>query len=117
MIDTVKKTLLAGLGAALITKEAVENALHDWIEKGKITPGEAKTFAEKLVTTGTGQWEKSKDDVSQKISDIVQKAPFARRADLSALEARVALLEQIALRVGLAGGAAAAPESRPSTEA
>jgi polyhydroxyalkanoate synthesis regulator phasin len=115
MIDTVKKTLLAGLGAAIVTKDAVESALHDWIEKGKITPGEAKHFAEKLVQAGESQWEKSKDDVSQKISDLVEKAPFARRDELKALEARVALLEQVALRAALAAGTP--PSSQPSTEA
>jgi polyhydroxyalkanoate synthesis regulator phasin len=115
MIDTVKKTLLAGLGAAIVTKEAVENALHDWIEKGKITPGEAKNFAEKLVQTGEAQWDKSKDDVSRRVADFVQKAPFVRSDELKALEARVTVLEQAALRAQFAAGAPAS--SQPSTEA
>lgn len=111
MIDTVKKTLLAGLGAALVTKDAIENALHDWIEKGKITPEEARHFAEKLVQTGESQWEKTKNDISTRLGDFVQKAPFVRHSELAALEARVAVLEQAALRAQLGISA-----NQPSTE-
>jgi polyhydroxyalkanoate synthesis regulator phasin len=111
MIETVKKTLLAGLGAALISKDAVESALHDWIEKGKITPEEARHFAEKLVQTGESQWEKTKTDISARLGDVIQKAPFVRQAELRALEARVAVLEQAALRIQLG-----VPTNQPSTE-
>ncbi|MDR2429351.1 MAG: hypothetical protein LBD14_00330 [Puniceicoccales bacterium] len=113
MIETIKKTLFAGLGAAAITKDAVESALHDWIEKGKITPEEARHFAEKLVNTGEHRWEKTKDEVSQKVSELAGKVPFVKRGDLQALEARVAVLEQMALRAQLAGDAT---PRQPSTE-
>ncbi|MDR2863649.1 MAG: hypothetical protein LBV54_07260 [Puniceicoccales bacterium] len=117
MIDTVKKTLLAGLGAAVVTKDAIESALHDWIEKGKITPEEARHFAEKLVSTGESRWEKAKEDVVSKVSDVLQKAPFVRRGELSALEARVAVLEQAALRAQFAieTTPAAQPSSTPES--
>ncbi|MDR2845230.1 MAG: hypothetical protein LBV28_03950 [Puniceicoccales bacterium] len=116
MIDTVKKTFLAGLGAAVVTKDAVEGALHDWIEKGKITPDEARHFAERLVNTGENRWEKAKDDVAQTVGDLLQKAPFVRRAELSALEARVAVLEQVALRAQFATSGGADASAQPSTE-
>ena len=114
MIDTVKKTLLAGLGAVIVSKDAVEGALHDWIEKGKITPGEAKLFAEKLIQAGENQWGKSMEDVSQKLADFAQRVPFAKQDELRSLEARVALLEQVALRAALAVGTQGSPP--PSTE-
>ncbi len=111
MIDSIKKTLLAGFGAAVITKETVDTALREWIEKGKISPEEAKNFAERLVSTGENRWEKTKEDVSQKISDVLKTAPFARRSDLEALSVRVALLEQFALRASAAGEPKTAPEA------
>jgi polyhydroxyalkanoate synthesis regulator phasin len=109
MIDIVKKTLLAGFGAAVVTKEAVEHALGDWIEKGKITPDEANGFAERLVRTGEEHWAKTKDDVSQKVAGAISRSPFAPASALAALDARVSVLEQIALREKLAADAADAP--------
>ena len=38
MIDLMKKTLLAGIGATIITKEKVEEALQDYIRQGKVWP-------------------------------------------------------------------------------
>ncbi|MDR1498604.1 MAG: hypothetical protein LBS59_09460 [Puniceicoccales bacterium] len=111
----MKKTLLAGLGAVIVSKEIIENALHDWIEKGKITPDEAKGFAEKLVDTGTTHWEKTKGDLTQKVSDFAQKAPFAHRSELAALEARITVLEQAALRTQLTS-AGSPNDAYPSTE-
>jgi polyhydroxyalkanoate synthesis regulator phasin len=106
MIDIVKKTLLAGFGAAVVTKETVEHALGDWIEKGKITPEEARGFAGKLVRAGEEHWAKTKDGVSQKVAGAINHTPFAPASALAALAARVSVLEQIALREKLAADAA-----------
>jgi len=98
MLDTIKKTLFAGFGAAVVTKDAIEDALRGWIEKGKITPEEAREFAGKLARTGEERWEKAKDGVAAGAADLFAKAPFARRSELAALDARIAVLEQAALR-------------------
>jgi polyhydroxyalkanoate synthesis regulator phasin len=98
MIDIIKKTLLAGLGAAVITKDTVEHALGDWIERGKITPEEAKGFATKLVAAGEGTWTKTKEEAAQQLDAALKKTPFATRAAHDTLAARVSVLEQILLR-------------------
>ena len=41
MIDLIKKTLLAGVGATIITKEKVEAVLQDSIRQGKVSAGDA----------------------------------------------------------------------------
>jgi len=45
MIDTFKKTVLAGLGAASVSKERVRDALDVLVAQGKITAAEAKATA------------------------------------------------------------------------
>ena len=37
MLDILKKTILAGIGATVTTKERVESVLEDLVEKGKIS--------------------------------------------------------------------------------
>ena len=42
MIDTIKKTILAGVGAAVVTKDKVQAGLEDFVKQGKSarpTPG------------------------------------------------------------------------------
>lgn len=93
MIEVIKKTLFAGLGAAVITKETVDGALREWIEKGKISPEEARHFSERLVSAGSSRWEGTRDALSVRIEELMSAANLATRVRLEALETRVALLE------------------------
>ena len=93
MIEVVKKTLFAGLGAAVITKDSVDSALREWIEKGKISPEEARGFSDKLVAAGHNRWEGTRDALSLRVEELMAAANFATRARIEALETRVALLE------------------------
>jgi polyhydroxyalkanoate synthesis regulator phasin len=93
MIETVKKTLKAGFGAALITKETVEHSLREWIEKGKISPEEARQFTDKLVSAGDAGWEDAKVALAGRLEETIASANIASRARIEALEARVASLE------------------------
>ena len=93
MIDVVKRTLFAGLGAAVVTKEVLDHALREWVEKGKITPEEAGVFSDRLVGTGKARWEETRDMFAARLEEGMAAANLATRARIEALEARVALLE------------------------
>jgi polyhydroxyalkanoate synthesis regulator phasin len=93
MIEVVKKTLLAGIGAAVITKDAVDHALRDWVEKGKISPDEARHFSDRLVSAGNSRWEDTRDCLAGRVEELMASANVATRARIEALEARVGSLE------------------------
>src|SRR6185312_14951749 len=52
MIDLLKKSVLAGLGMAVVTKEKVEEALGDFVRDGKLNASDAKIMAEKIAEQG-----------------------------------------------------------------
>ena len=52
MIDVIKKAILAGVGAAALTKEKTEEALSDLVEKGKLSANDAKEAAKKIADDG-----------------------------------------------------------------
>jgi polyhydroxyalkanoate synthesis regulator phasin len=93
MIETIKKTLLAGLGATVITAERVEQSLSGLVEKGKINAEEAREAAKKVVDQGKEEWENSRQDMAESIEKILKKANFASRDALDKLSARVDELE------------------------
>ncbi len=94
MIETVKRTLYAGLGAAVITKDAVDHALREWVEKGKITPDEARLFSDKLVHAGHSRWDETRDALAGRMEELLSAANVATRSRIESLEARVASLEK-----------------------
>ena len=93
MIDIIKKTLLAGVGAAVITKDKVESALSDFVKQGKVTNDEARQMADKIADQGRREFETMSHDLNEKIRDAFTGVDRKTQARIAALEARVAALE------------------------
>ena len=55
MLDLVKKTMFAGLGLAVVTKEKVLESLDELVEKGKLTREEATEMSDKIVEEGQAE--------------------------------------------------------------
>ncbi|MDD4350000.1 MAG: hypothetical protein PHF70_12905 [Opitutales bacterium] len=98
MLDVIKKTLLAGLGATVVTAERVEKSLSELVEKGKLSADEARKTAQKVVEEGRQEWEQSRTELAKTFEDLLKKAKLARQEDLEALEARIAALEAAAAK-------------------
>lgn len=94
MIDLIKKTLLAGVGATIITKEKVEAALQDYIRQGKVSAGDARIMAEKIAEQGRKEFEIMSAELAAKFRELAEKADLTHKARIEALEARVKKLEQ-----------------------
>ena len=96
MIDALKKTLLAGVGAAVVSREKVEAVLGDLVRQGKVTSAEAREVAEKLVAEGRREAATLTQDLSEQLKGAFAGIDQRAQQRLDALEARVAALEQSA---------------------
>lgn len=94
MIEAIKKSLLAGVGAAIITKEKAEVLLKDLVEKGKVSAGEASDLATKIADEGRKEFETSSKELTDRVKGLIDKADYARRTEVKALEERVRQLEE-----------------------
>jgi len=94
MIDLIKKTLLAGVGATIVTKEKVEEAMQDYIRQGKVSAGDARLMADKIAEQGRKEFEEMSGELAAKFKDLAEKADFSHKKQIEALEARVRKLEQ-----------------------
>ena len=94
MIDLIRKTLLAGVGATIITKEKVEEAMQDYIRQGKVSAGDARLMADKMAEQGRKEFDEMSAELVAKLKELAEKADFTHKARIEALEARVRKLEQ-----------------------
>jgi len=94
MIDLIKKTVLAGIGATVVTKEKIEVVLQDLVKQGKVSTDEAKNLASKLAEEGRKEWETSSKDLAERIRELLAKADFANKAEVAQLDRRLQLLEE-----------------------
>lgn len=94
MFDAIKKTLLAGVGAAVITKDKAEVALADFIEQGKVSAADARILARKLARDGQAEFKTVSREVERKVRELAERSDTAARARIARLEARLAALEK-----------------------
>lgn len=115
MIDVIKKTLLAGVGAAVITKEKVESALNEFVQQGKVSSAEARTMAEKIADQGRREFDTMSHELSEKIRERFTGYDRMAQQRIDFLEARVTALERAAGVVPEPATSAALPALSPAS--
>ncbi|MGB0334838.1 MAG: phasin family protein [Opitutales bacterium] len=93
MIELVKKTMLASVGLAVVTKDKVLESLDELVEKGNLTKEEAARMSEKIVEEGKVETEKAKTEASRLFNEMLHRANLVTRDQYDELAARVTELE------------------------
>jgi polyhydroxyalkanoate synthesis regulator phasin len=93
MIDAIKKTLLAGVGAAVITKDKVEAALSELVRQGKISTDDARIMAEKIADQGRQEFDELSHRLGEKFRELTNRPDSQAQARIDSLEARIRELE------------------------
>jgi polyhydroxyalkanoate synthesis regulator phasin len=94
MIDLIRKTMLAGVGAAVVTREKVEQALGQFVHEGKVSAADAKIMANKIAEQGRKEFDELCSNLGSRLRDATAHAGEASQARLAALELRVRVLEE-----------------------
>src|SRR5208337_2506829 len=89
MFDLIKKTLLTGVGLAVMTKDKVEELGKEFASQAKLSELEGKEFVDHLLK----QSEMARKDFETRISSAVQKAVsglnLASKDEVAKLSAKV----------------------------
>jgi polyhydroxyalkanoate synthesis regulator phasin len=93
MIDSIKKTILAGVGAAVVTKDKVQAGLEDFVRQGKISAADAQAMAEKIARDGRREFENASTKLGDTVRDLLASTGDKYLARIESLEARVSALE------------------------
>lgn len=96
MKELLKNVVYAGMGAAFLTKEKIEELKGDLVQKGKISQEEGKQFVDELVKKS----EKAKDQldlwVIRRVEERIEKLNLATSDEVADLRRKVEEL-QVAL--------------------
>jgi|SRR5688572_29430330 len=94
MMNSLKRALLAGVGAALITKEKAEETLNDFVQQGRVSAKDAKVMARQLAKDGKKEFAAVRSEVEDKLLDLTKRAGAEAQTRIAALEAKVADLQR-----------------------
>jgi polyhydroxyalkanoate synthesis regulator phasin len=105
MLELIKKTLLTGVGLAVLTKEKVEELGKELASQAKLSEIEGKEFVDHLLK----QSEDARKDFEARINGAVQKAVsslnLASKDEVARLSAKV---EELSARLSNTGSGTSA---------
>jgi polyhydroxyalkanoate synthesis regulator phasin len=94
MIDLIKKSLLAGVGAAIVTKEKIEASLDDLVREGKVSAADARKMADKVVAEGRKDFHEACVQLGDKLRSVTKRVDDETKDQVRDLTRRLHELEQ-----------------------
>jgi polyhydroxyalkanoate synthesis regulator phasin len=94
MFDLLKKSMLAGIGVTLMTKDKVEELARDLAASAQLSAEKGEEFVNEAVARAQKGRADLEDLVQRTVNDTLQRTPVATQKDVAALAERVAQLEQ-----------------------
>ncbi|MCB2191889.1 MAG: hypothetical protein KQI62_10005 [Deltaproteobacteria bacterium] len=94
MLETMKNLMLAGLGAAVLTKEKAMNLMNQAVEKGELSATEAEKLADEVVAESKRQAQAMGDKLNEAAREAALNLNLAPKEELDAMSERVAKLEK-----------------------
>jgi poly(hydroxyalkanoate) granule-associated protein len=93
VLESVRKIMLAGVGALALTEEKLESFVQELIKKGELTQEEGKKTLKELREKMAQNKRELEEYVQRKIENSVKKMHLATKKDVEELEKRVSDLE------------------------
>ncbi len=99
MLDLMKKTMMAGIGLALKTKDEVEELAREMIKKGEMPELEGKKFLEDLLKLYDETRSKLEDRVETLVRHFLKKADVVTGDELKQLKKEIIDLKKAVSRL------------------
>ena len=93
MIDTLRKLLLAGLGALDMTEEKAKAFFADLVARGELSEKDAVEMIASWSKRAAEQRDHLQKDVEEAVHRAFAKVGIPRQAEIDALKAKIAELE------------------------
>ncbi len=89
MLETVKRTMYAGLGLAMLTKEKADDFIRYLVETGEMSQLQAEEFVEDLRHQGQQMDKRIQDKVDAAIQSTVERLNLATKEDIYRLNLKL----------------------------
>jgi polyhydroxyalkanoate synthesis regulator phasin len=93
MLDSMKKTVQASIGAIVLTRERIRKTLDRLVREGKLSTEDAERVLDQMVRDGKEEFKGIQDRMASLMQKGLGKLDLVSRKDFAALEKRVKALE------------------------
>jgi polyhydroxyalkanoate synthesis regulator phasin len=89
MLNIIKKSMLTGIGLALIAKDEVEDLAKELVNKGKMSENEGTKFLEDLQNRYDETQQKLEEKLQKAVKDFMKKADVVTGDELKGLKKEI----------------------------
>lgn len=100
MLEEIKKGLMTGIGAIMLTKEKIQESVDKLVKESKLKEEDARKLVEELAGSGEKQATKIENDMGDVFKRALSGMNVARKDEflelkrqIEALEVRLSILE------------------------
>jgi polyhydroxyalkanoate synthesis regulator phasin len=94
MFDLLKKSILAGLGTAVVTKSKVQETIEKMVEQGRLSTEEAERLTNEVIDTGEKEYNDLREEVNKSLNKALAGMNLASRQEMETLQMKVENLEK-----------------------
>jgi len=94
MLDLLRKSVLAGLGTAVVTKSKVRETMDKLVEQGKLSSDEAERFTQEMVNAGEKEMEELRSEMESTVRNAVSRLNLPKQEDINDLRQRLENVEK-----------------------
>jgi len=94
MLEEIRKNLMAGLGAVLLTKDKIEEITRRWVDEARLSREDAERLADELYRAGQPQWSAVESFIKDAVRRTLSSMDIASRRKLETLRDKVSNLQK-----------------------
>ena len=100
MLELIKKTAIAGLGAAVLTQEKIESVIGELVKKGEMKEDVGQKLVRELIEKGEDSKKEAELLLETTFQMIWSKMNVATRTDLDHLQQQIDQLKETIGKTG-----------------
>ncbi|MCL6629032.1 MAG: hypothetical protein K6U00_05470 [Armatimonadetes bacterium] len=94
MLDSVKRLLYFGIGAAALSADKARDLIDDLVKQGEMTAEEGKKIYEELISRGERERSELDNRIRGQVLQMLKDIGVADQAKITAIESRLEELER-----------------------
>jgi polyhydroxyalkanoate synthesis regulator phasin len=94
LTSLIRKGLLVGLGAAVLTKERAESLVDELVDKGELTQKDRPKAVQELLNWAEEEERSLQQKVKETLAQVVRDLNLPTKEDLKRLESKLERLEK-----------------------
>jgi poly(hydroxyalkanoate) granule-associated protein len=92
LLNSVRKVLLASIGAVALAQDEIEDFVNKLIERGEIAEKDGKKLIRDLMEKRKGEARKAEEELDKRIEEILSRMNMPTKSDIQALSTKIAAL-------------------------